>query len=838
MRESLTPAALIRRTRLEWLGSVVLMCLVALWLGGAFQLLADRVGLAAQPAADGERGALRWSWPIYDSYMRLQAALGAAPQPGGVIVEIDARSLELHGRWPWPRAAQAQLVQSLLDAQPARLALDIIYSEAETTDGGAGDLRLAEAFERARRRETPVILPMVREQVGSERTKWQRPILALRVPGVSTGHIQVALDEDGVVRRVYLLEGFVGDPPQPYLGAVLAGAVPPLPDTAGEGLWWRGEMRRVRFFAQAPGWEVISAHEVLAGRVDLARLRGRPVVVGLTGAGLSDAYPTPGQAGAREDGLTPGVHVLAQIAANVQAEAAGARRNAPITQAGWLPSLLINLLVPVVLMLGMRRLSPRGGLLLSAGVALAVVLAGFAAFTWAGWWLPPLGLLVACAMAWPLWSWRRLEAALSVVDTESQRLRSEATPLAAETQTLTNALDSLDARLSLLMQRSLQARDLRGFLSQAIDELPDAAWVVDGSGRTLMHNRDAQQLAATLGLASVVPSALAAGLVQVAWADVSPHLEPVLTERQVSLLSSGGFEWRLLHTAGDRPWLQDGVSARLPDEQSVLVKAAPLADALGRWQVFIIMVLDLSVTRELEAQREQALRFLSHDIRAPQASILALLQTEGERLPDDLRERLRRNAASTLALADGFVQLARAQARESYHFEALNLSHVVQEAIDEQWSAARAARLRIAFEETEPEAWIEGDRAMLWRAVGNFLSNAIKHTPPGGVIEVTVQRERPPNDREQITLAVTDSGPGMSAEEGARLFMPFSQLEGPERRRGTGLGLAFVRVVADRHRARAGVDSQPGQGARFWMRFVAASPEDSAQTPENAADLS
>jgi signal transduction histidine kinase len=353
-----------------------------------------------------------------------------------------------------------------------------------------------------------------------------------------------------------------------------------------------------------------------------------------------------------------------------------------------------------------------------------------------------------------------------------------------------------------------------------------------------MHNRDAQQLAAALGLASVVPSALAAGLVQVAWADVSPQLEPVLTERQASLLSSGGFEWRLMHTAGDRPWLQDGVSARLPNEQSVLVKAAPLADALGRWQVFIIMVLDLSVTRELEAQREQALRFLSHDIRAPQASILALLQTEGERLPEDLRERLRRNAASTLALADGFVQLARAQARESYHFEILNLNHVVQEAIDEQWSAARAAQARIAFEETEPDAWIEGDRAMLWRAAGNFLSNAIKHTPPGGLIEVAVQREHPPNDREQITLTVTDSGPGMTPEEGARLFMPFSQLDGPERRHGTGLGLAFVRVVADRHRARAGVDARPGQGARFWLRFVAANPEDSAQTPENAPDLS
>ncbi|KPF67791.1 hypothetical protein IP84_12775, partial [beta proteobacterium AAP99] len=633
-------------------------------------------------------------------------------------------------------------------------------------------------------------------------------------------------------------EGFVGAPPQTYLGAVLAGAAPPLPDTAGEGVWWRGEMRRVRFFVQAPGWEVVSAHEVLAGRVDLARLRGRPVVVGLTGAGLADAYPTPGQTGARDDGLTPGVHVLAQIAANVQAQAEGTRRNAPITQAGWLPVLLINLLLPVLLMLGMRRLSPRGGLLLSAGVALGVVLVGFAAFTWAGWWLPPLGLLAACAMAWPLWSWRRLEAALSVVDTESQRLRSEATPLAAETQTLTHALDSLDARLSLLMQRSLQARDLRGFLSQAIDELPDAAWVVDGSGRTLMHNRDAQELAATLGLASVVPSALAAGLVQVPWTDVSPHLEPVLTERQASLLSSGGFEWRLMHTAGDRPWLQDGVSARLPNEQSVLAKAAPLADALGRWQVFIIMVLDLSVTRELEAQREQALRFLSHDIRAPQASILALLQTEGERLPDDLRERLRRNAASTLALADGFVQLARAQARESYHFELINLNDVVQEAIDEQWSAARAAELRIEFEETEPEAWIEGDRAMLWRAVGNFLSNAIKHSPPQGVIRVSVQRQHPPNDRAQIELAVTDSGPGMSADEGARLFMPFSQLDGPERRHGTGLGLAFVRVVADRHRARAGVDARPGQGARFWMRFVAASPEDSAQTPENAQDLS
>jgi signal transduction histidine kinase/CHASE2 domain-containing sensor protein len=826
VRRDLTPTALIRRTRREWLGSVTLLVLLALWLGGAWPLLAARSGLASSAVAEGDAGALRWSWPLYDGYMRAQSALGPAAQAGGVIVEVDARSLELHGRWPWPRAAQARLVQNLLDAQPLRLALDLIYSEAETAGGGDGDQRLAEAFGRAQRQGIPILLPMVREQLGEERTKWQRPILALRVPGVSTGHIQVALDEDGVVRRVHLLEGFVGDAPQTYLGAGLAAATLPVPDTAGEGLWWRGEMRRIRFFAQAPGWDTVSAHDVLAGRIDPARLRGRPVLAGLTGAGLADAYPTPGQAGAREEGLTPGVHVLAQVAANLQAEADGLRRNAPIVQAGWLPVLLINLLVPLLLMLCMRRLSPRAGLALSLASALALLLAGFAAFTWAAWWVPPLGVLVACALAWPVWSWRRLEAAVSVVDTESQRLRGEFMPLAPEAQSLTHALDTLDARLSLLMQRGLQARDLRGFLSQAVNELPDAAWVVDGEGQTLMHNRDAQELAARLGMVSALPSAQAAGLVQVAWRDMAPQLEAVLTERQTRLLGAQGFDWRLMHAYGERPWLHEGVSARLPNEQTVLVKAAPLADALGRWQAYIIMVLDLSITRELEAQREQALRFLSHDIRAPQASILALLETDGERMPDDLRERLRRNAASTLALADGFVQLARAQARESYRFEAMNLTDVVQEAIDEQWSAAQAAGVRIELDDGDPEAWIEGDRAMLWRATGNFLSNAIKHSPPGSCIQVSVVRSEPPNDRPQIELAVQDSGPGMTPEQSAQLFVPFSQLDGPERRRGSGLGLAFVRVVAERHRARVGVDAQPGEGARFWMRFVALPPVD------------
>jgi signal transduction histidine kinase len=97
--------------------------------------------------------------------------------------------------------------------------------------------------------------------------------------------------------------------------------------------------------------------------------------------------------------------------------------------------------------------------------------------------------------------------------------------------------------------------------------------------------------------------------------------------------------------------------------------------------------------------------------------------------------------------------------------------------------------------------------------VFNLLSNAVKFTPKGGSVDVSATRQ----DGE-VLIAVTDTGPGISAEDQGRIFEEFQQAKGDgnaERPEGTGLGLALSKSLVELHGGRIWVESEPGEGSTF-----------------------
>jgi signal transduction histidine kinase len=246
------------------------------------------------------------------------------------------------------------------------------------------------------------------------------------------------------------------------------------------------------------------------------------------------------------------------------------------------------------------------------------------------------------------------------------------------------------------------------------------------------------------------------------------------------------------------------------------VKTAFLPDTGGprSRDAVIISVVDLTVIRQLEEQREEALRFLSHDIRSPQASILALLDTHDGKDHVSLHERIRAAAQSTLRLADGFVQFARAENAQSYQFEAQDLEAMAQEAADEVWALAHKAGVRIEQNTCDEPVWVHADRSLLWRAIVNLLNNAVKFSPAGGLVSIEVRETA-----QFARASITDQGPGMSEAQANRLFTNFSRLPSAQRKDGVGLGLAFVKAVAQQHAGRVEVVSAPGQGSTFSLEI-------------------
>jgi signal transduction histidine kinase len=109
---------------------------------------------------------------------------------------------------------------------------------------------------------------------------------------------------------------------------------------------------------------------------------------------------------------------------------------------------------------------------------------------------------------------------------------------------------------------------------------------------------------------------------------------------------------------------------------------------------------------------------------------------------------------------------------------------------------------------------IHGDRRRLRQVFANLLDNAVKYTPPGGRVEIDARR-----DGSHAVITVSDTGPGISLEEQARIWERLYRADRSRSERGLGLGLSLVRAIVQAHGGVAVVESEPGRGARFSVRL-------------------
>ncbi|WP_068875892.1 MULTISPECIES: CHASE2 domain-containing protein [unclassified Phenylobacterium] len=224
------------------------------------------------------------------------------------------------------------------------------------------------------------------------------------------------------------------------------------------------------------------------------------------------------------------------------------------------------------------------------------------------------------------------------------------------------------------------------------------------------------------------------------------------------------------------------------------------------------------------AQREQMVQLLSHDLRSPQSSILALLEgAEPGAVRSDLEARIAGAARRTLSLADNFVHLAKAESG-AVSLEPLDLSDLLDVAMDEAWPLARRAAVRLTRTGAGEPVWTTGDRSLLMRALANLIDNAIKFSPPGGVVEAELRRTET-GGRPTAQLAIRDRGPGVAEEDRPALFAPYGRGAG-RAAPGVGLGLSLVAEVARRHGGGATCESTPGRGATFILTLPVESGAD------------
>ena len=209
----------------------------------------------------------------------------------------------------------------------------------------------------------------------------------------------------------------------------------------------------------------------------------------------------------------------------------------------------------------------------------------------------------------------------------------------------------------------------------------------------------------------------------------------------------------------------------------------------------------------------------AHELRSPLTAVRLQLQLL-DRAPDEaaLREaRLNLGAAVERAihLVEQLLTLARSEPREEARaLSRVPLDQAVADGIADAHALAAARQIDLSLE-AEPAA-VQGDRDALRILVRNLVDNAVRYTPVGGRVRVSVR-----NPAAGPLLEVLDSGPGIPAADRERAFDRFyRRSNAPEG--GSGLGLAIVKAIADRHGAQIRLDDAPGGGLRVSVAFQAA----------------
>jgi two-component system, OmpR family, sensor kinase len=213
----------------------------------------------------------------------------------------------------------------------------------------------------------------------------------------------------------------------------------------------------------------------------------------------------------------------------------------------------------------------------------------------------------------------------------------------------------------------------------------------------------------------------------------------------------------------------------------------------------------------------------SHELRTPLAVVGAELEVmlRSERSTADWEASARtclEEVRHLTRLVHALLEMARTERTQAPATGAVDLHVLIENVIgaSRERALARNVYLGTAPGDSASAALVPGDRAALQSALSGLIDNALQYTPAGGEVLVWWLVDSP----RQVTVHVDDSGPGVNADDEARIFEPFTRgAAGSESSPGFGLGLAIARRICERSGGTISVARSPRGGARFSLTF-------------------
>ncbi len=249
---------------------------------------------------------------------------------------------------------------------------------------------------------------------------------------------------------------------------------------------------------------------------------------------------------------------------------------------------------------------------------------------------------------------------------------------------------------------------------------------------------------------------------------------------------------------------------------------APVRNDIGETMGSVTVLQDISHLKELDKMKSEFIAMVTHELRAPIAAVEQQLTVILNRMAGDLTakqeqllSRAKERTKGLLTLIRDLLDLSKIEAGKMVQYkEPLSLQEVIQRVVDLMRAEAEAKKIDLQFSASPEAPLISADRNSMEGIFTNLISNAIKYTPEGGKVWVTLGEESG-----FVKAGVSDTGIGLKKEDLSRIFDKFYRVKTIETRQviGTGLGLSIVKSIVDAHLGSISVESEEGGGTTFTV---------------------
>jgi len=754
-------------------------------------------------------GALSLTYPVQeisrragDLYFRLRPPLPVSHNVA--LVLIDDSSLQRYGSWPWPRSLLAALVRAVNAQHPRALGLDILLSEPTTAQD---DRDLAEAIKAA---GNVVLASKIASGLGSR--MWLDPLPLFARNAAAVGHVQAMLGPDGICRSVPLAEMSTEGPRLAFSVDVARVAEGNLSGTLPEALQANAASREragverlprrfllIDFHGQInpeeshPPFDWVPAAVVLQGQGGKL-LRNKVVLIGFATTEITDRFAVP----VSTQLLMPGVEIQANLVDGLLA----GRYLRPL---GFGVELILLSILSLLLTWLLLRRPGWQGMLASVALVFGVYGLGYVLLTHYYRLISFGPFLCVGILALPI---VQVENLLAMDRSLTQSLRRLQSALHGTTAGggagLRSALrgsavaasgGDLHWKVAAVGELEEELGSLYTFSQTLLANIQEGLAVFAPEGNLIFQNSGWQEFLRKLGCQ---PQARLKEIIAVL------H-QPRLQELETGLFEPGArLETELLNDKG--LWLV----------QAVRLRPEPHAKSGG----LMMIITDLSTRLERDLARAESLGFVTHELRTPLVSIQGYAEFL-MRYPEaegswEAAETIFRESNRLVALINAYLDVMRLESGvRSLRREAVDLKTAFAHLSAVIKPLAESAEVMVKVDGAGLWPQFLGDPDLIAGALLNLLSNAIKYSPRGGEVQMRVWEE--PG---QVIIEVSNAGPVIPPQEIPRLFEPyFRRGEHEHGVRGWGLGLAFVKRVAEGHGGRVEASSDAAVGTRFRLVF-------------------